>query len=109
MKKADVLKAEAQLQRQTLKAEATAKALGIISQKISTYPNAHEALQFLLAQNYLDMGISIGNSESSKVIFIDNNNIVAILEGVRSVINNQPNELTSLEQQLEKTERQSAG
>lgn len=56
MKTAEILKAEAQLQRQTLKAESTTKALEVISQKISTYPNAHEALQFLWAQNYLDIG-----------------------------------------------------
>lgn len=99
-----LLEAEAMKKAEILKAEVTFKALEVISQQINTAPNAHEALQFLLAQNYLDMGITIGNSESSKVIlFIDPHNIVAILEGVRSAIRNQSNELTSLEQQLEKT------
>ncbi len=107
MKKAEILKAEAQRQQQILKAEATAKALDIISQKISTDPNAREALQFLLAQNYLEMGVSIGNSESSKVMFMDPRNIVATLEGVRSVVGNHPNELTELEQKLEEIDHHS--
>ena len=109
MKTAEILKAEAARQQQILKAEATAQALDILSQKLSSDPHAREALQFLLAQNYLDMGISIGNSESSKVMFMDPRNIVATLEGVRSVVGNQPNEYQALAEELDKIERHSAG
>ncbi|MEM8778981.1 MAG: SPFH domain-containing protein [Cyanobacteria bacterium P01_G01_bin.49] len=108
-KKAEILKAEAERQQQILKAEAIAKALDIISQKLTTDPNAREALQFLLAQNYLDMGVKIGTSESSKVMFMDPRNIVSTLEGVRSVVGSQSDEYQSLTKELDKLDRHSAG
>ena len=81
-----VLKAEAHRQEQVLQAQATAQAMEIVTAKLKNAPNAHEALQFLLAQNYLEMGKTIGNSESSKVMFMDPRSIVSTLEGMRSVI-----------------------
>jgi len=86
MKKSAILKAEAERQQQILKAEAIALAINIITEKLSTDNKAKEALQFLLAQNYLDMGTTIGRSESSKVLFMDPHSIVSTLEGMRSVI-----------------------
>ena len=86
MKKSSILKAEAERQQQILKAEAIALAINIITQKLSSDSNAREALQFLLAQNYLDMGTTIGRSESSKVLFMDPRSIASTLEGMRSVI-----------------------
>jgi regulator of protease activity HflC (stomatin/prohibitin superfamily) len=85
-KEAIVLKAEAERQQQVLKAQSTAQAMGIITQQLKSDPRAKESLQFLLAQNYLDMGKTIGNSESSKVMFMDPRSIVSTLEGMRSVI-----------------------
>jgi regulator of protease activity HflC (stomatin/prohibitin superfamily) len=86
MKKSAILKAEAERQQQILKAEAIALAINIITEKLSTDNKAKEALQFLLAQNYLDMGTTIGRSESSKVLFMDPRSIASTLEGMRSVI-----------------------
>ena len=86
MKKSAILKAEAERQQQILKAEAIALAINIITEKLSTDSKAKEALQFLLAQNYLDMGTTIGRSESSKVLFMDPRSIASTLEGMRSVI-----------------------
>lgn len=86
MKKASILKAEAERQQQILKAEATAQAIDIVSQKLSTTQNAREALQFILAQNYLEMGQTIGSSDSSKVMFMDPRSLISTLEGIRSVV-----------------------
>lgn len=86
MKKSAILKAEAERQQQILKAEAIALAINIITDKLSKDGHAKEALQFLLAQNYLDMGTTIGRSESSKVLFMDPRSIASTLEGMRSVI-----------------------
>jgi regulator of protease activity HflC (stomatin/prohibitin superfamily) len=92
-----VLKAQGERQEQILKAEATAEAMKIVMAKLNTDPNAHEALQFLLAQNYLEMGKEIGNSGSSKVMFMDPRSMISTIEGVQSVIsssnsaNNSPN------------------
>ena len=81
-----VLQAQAERQQQVLKAQATAEALQIISQALTTEPSAREALQFLLAQHYLEMGMKIGSSDSSKVMFIDPRSIPAALEGMRNIV-----------------------
>ncbi|EAZ89847.1 SPFH domain-containing protein [Crocosphaera chwakensis] len=104
-KKAEILKAEAERQQQILKAEAIAKAIDILTEKIKTDPNAREALQFLLAQNYLDMGVKIGSSDSSKVMFMDPRNIMSTLEGVRSVVGFQSDEYQQLTQDLDNIDR----
>ncbi len=100
MKKAEILKAEAEKQAILLKAEAereeqimaaqgTAEAIDIVVEKLKQNPQAEEALQFLLAQNYLDMGKEIGNSESSKVMFLDPSSMLSTIEGVKSVISDK--------------------
>ncbi|MGK7876480.1 MAG: SPFH domain-containing protein [Xenococcaceae cyanobacterium] len=108
-KQAIVLTAEAERQEQVLKAQATAEAMEIVTKKLHTDPNAREALQFLLAQNYLEMGKSIGGSESSKVMFMDPRSIVATIEGMRSVIGeSNKGDYSSLNLELEKIDRHSA-
>ncbi|MFB2924112.1 MULTISPECIES: SPFH domain-containing protein [Aerosakkonema] len=84
--KAIVLKAQAERQQQVLKAQATAEALQIVAKTLTSDPHAHEALQFLLAQNYLEMGQKIGTSDSSKVMFLDPRSIPATIEGMRSIV-----------------------
>ena len=81
-----VLKAEAQRQEQILKAQATAHAMEIVTEKLRQDPKAREALQYILAQQYLDMGKEVGSSESSKVMFMDPRNTISTIEGMRSVI-----------------------
>ena len=103
--KAIVLKAQAERQQQVLKAQATAEALQIITKTIKSNPDARDALQFLLAQNYLEMGTTIGSSDSSKVMFMDPRNIPATIEGIRSIVSdrNKPNS-ESLDFDLDKFE-----
>lgn len=81
-----VLKAQAERQQQVLKAQATAEALQIISKILQNDPNAKEALQYLVAQNYLEMGTKIGSSDSSKVMFMDPRSIPASLEGMKAIV-----------------------
>lgn len=81
-----VLQAQAERQQQVLKAQATAEAMQIITNTMKTEPAAKEVLQFLLAQNYLEMGTKIGSSDSSKVMFMDPRSIPATLEGMRSIV-----------------------
>ncbi|MDB9540112.1 SPFH domain-containing protein [Anabaenopsis arnoldii] len=84
--KSIILQAEAERQQQVLKAQATAEALQVITNALNGQPGAQEALQFLLAQSYLDMGTRIGSSDSSKVMFMDPRTIPATLEGMRSIV-----------------------
>ena len=99
-----VLKAEAQRQEQILKAQATAHAVEIVAEKLRKDPKAREALQYILAQQYLDMGKEVGSSESSKVMFMDPRNMISTIEGMRSVITSNINnsEYASLELDLDK-------
>ncbi|BFM40683.1 SPFH domain-containing protein [Synechocystis sp. LKSZ1] len=107
-KTAAILKAEAEQQQKILEAKATAEALAILTQKLSSDPNAPEALRFLLAQQYLTMAASIGTSDSSKVMFLDPRNILATLEGVNSVVGQGQLQALGLEQALEKIDRHRA-
>ncbi|MBD2462049.1 SPFH/Band 7/PHB domain protein [Oscillatoria sp. FACHB-1407] len=75
-----LLKAQLDQQKQILNAQGTASAMEIITQRLNADPNSAKALQFLLAQNYLDMGVRIGSSGSSKVMFLDPRYIPEALE-----------------------------
>ncbi|EKV03916.1 membrane protease subunit, stomatin/prohibitin [Leptolyngbya sp. PCC 7375] len=84
--KSIVLKAQADRQESVLRAQATAEAVQVLTQKLKSDPAAREALQFLLAQGYLDVGSKIGASDSSKVMFMDPRAIPATLEGMKSIV-----------------------
>ncbi|MEM9217365.1 MAG: SPFH domain-containing protein [Cyanobacteria bacterium P01_F01_bin.150] len=86
-----VLKAQAERQEQVLKAQATAEALKIITSTLKADPMTREALQFLMAQQYIDMGTEIGASDSSKVMFMDPRNIPATVEGMKAIIDDNGN------------------
>ncbi|MEQ9486734.1 SPFH domain-containing protein [Coleofasciculus sp. F4-SAH-05] len=95
--RAAILEAEAQQKQQVLKAQGTAAAMDILGKKLNAYPSSAQALQFLLAQNYLDMGIKIGSSNSSKIMFMDPRTIPATLDGIGSIITEESNgELSKL-------------
>jgi regulator of protease activity HflC (stomatin/prohibitin superfamily) len=85
-----VLQAQGMRQQQILKAHGTAEALQIIAKTLKNDPAAQEALQLLLAQNYIEMGTTIGSSDSSKVMFMDPRSIPATLEGLRSIVDDNP-------------------
>lgn len=89
--KAIVLRAQAFQQEQVMHAQATAQALQIIAKTLATDTDAREALQFLLAQQYLEMGLQIGRSDSSKVMFMDPKSIPATLEGMRAIVGDPSN------------------
>ena len=81
-----VLRAQAARQEQVLKAQATAEAVEVIASRIKNDPNAREALQFILAQEYLEMSSQIGESDSSKVMFLDPRSIPGALESMKSIV-----------------------
>jgi regulator of protease activity HflC (stomatin/prohibitin superfamily) len=94
--KAIVLKAQAERQQQVLKAQAIAESAEIIAQKINTNANASKALEVLFALGYLDMGATIGKSDSSKVMFMDPRTIPATFEGIRSIVSDTQTDSNSL-------------
>jgi hypothetical protein len=58
----------------------------LLANTLEADPQAAAALQFLLAQNYLDMGTAIGQSESSKVLFLDPRSVIGTIEGMKDVL-----------------------
>ncbi len=97
-KQAILLKAEAQRQEKVLKAQATAEAMQILAKTLKVHPKMSESLQFLLAQQYLEMGSEIGTSDSSKVMFMDPRSIPATLEGMKSILSQEELEAVSSEE-----------
>lgn len=84
--KATVLRAQADRQKQVLQAQATAEAIQIVNQVLASSPSAAEAGKVLLALGYLDMGATIGRSDSSKVMFMDPGSVPAALQGMLSMV-----------------------
>ncbi len=84
--KATILRAQAERQQQVLKAHAVAESSGILAQKMKDSPKAQQALEILLALGYLEMGATIGKSDSAKVMFMDPRTIPGTLEGIRSIV-----------------------
>jgi regulator of protease activity HflC (stomatin/prohibitin superfamily) len=95
-KQAILLKAEAHRQERVLKAQATAEAMQTLAKTLKVHPKMAESLQFLLAQQYLEMGAEIGTSESSKVMFMDPRSIPATLEGMKSILSQEELEAEEL-------------
>jgi regulator of protease activity HflC (stomatin/prohibitin superfamily) len=81
-----LLKAEAERQSKLLRARAVAESMQLLANTLEADPQAAAALQFLLAQNYLDMGTAIGQSESSKVLFLDPRSVIGTIEGMKDVL-----------------------
>lgn len=81
-----VLKAQAVRQEQVLRAQATSEAMQVITKTLREDSGSREALQFLMAQGYLEMGLKIGSSESSKILFMDPHSIPATLEGMKAIV-----------------------
>ncbi|ANV85341.1 paraslipin [Picosynechococcus sp. PCC 7003] len=107
-KEAIIMRAEAKRQEEVMRAQASAQAMQIVAQQLKTNPAASEALQFILAQQYLAMGQTIGSSGSSKVMFLDPRNMMSTLEGMKSVIGNNA-DITALDLDLDQLDRHQAG
>ncbi|MBW4484242.1 MAG: SPFH/Band 7/PHB domain protein [Tildeniella torsiva UHER 1998/13D] len=84
--KSIVLRAQAMRQEQLLQAQGTAEAMQVIAKTLAADPGTREALQFIIAQHYMEMGLKIGSSDSSKVMFMDPRSIPATLEGMRAIV-----------------------
>lgn len=81
---ARIAQAEAARQEQVLQALGTAEALRTLSETLQA-PRAREALQFYLAQSYLNVANQVGTSPSSKVLFLDPGSIPGSLGALLSM------------------------
>lgn len=67
-----------------LEAEATVESMRLLSQALDTTDNRREVLNYMLAQRYVEANLKIGESDNSKVIFMDPR---ALTEGLVDLIN----------------------
>lgn len=74
--------AESERQVQLEQTEAMALSIERIANAIANHPNGREAVQYLLAQKYLEMGQAIGESPSSKVLFMDPQSIPGAIQSL---------------------------
>jgi regulator of protease activity HflC (stomatin/prohibitin superfamily) len=65
------LVAQAEYQARMLEVETTTEAIAKIADTLAKHPHGREALQFLLAQKYLETTGAIAQSANAKVLFID--------------------------------------
>lgn len=92
-KAAEIKKAEAEAESRTVlaesqrkvrlaEAEALAQAIELVALAISKHPNGNEAIRYLLAQNYIEMGKNIGTSPSAKVLFMDPSTVPGMIQSL---------------------------
>jgi regulator of protease activity HflC (stomatin/prohibitin superfamily) len=74
--------AESGRQVQLEQTEAMALSIERIADAIANHPHGKEAVQYLLAQKYLEMGQAIGQSSSSKVLFMDPQSIPGAIQSL---------------------------
>jgi regulator of protease activity HflC (stomatin/prohibitin superfamily) len=65
--------------------EAIALSIERIAKAIADHPHGMDAVHYLLAQKYLEMGQAIGQSPSSKVLFMDPKSIPAAIQSLLSM------------------------
>ncbi|WP_055074142.1 SPFH domain-containing protein [Pseudanabaena sp. 'Roaring Creek'] len=74
--------AESERQVRLEQTEAMALSIERIADAIANHPHGQEAVQYLLAQKYLEMGQAIGESPSSKVLFMDPKSIPGAIQSL---------------------------
>jgi regulator of protease activity HflC (stomatin/prohibitin superfamily) len=74
--------AESEKQVRLSEAEALAEGIEMVSEAIAQHTHGQAAIQFLLAQNYIDMGKTIGQSPSSKVMFMDPKSVPGMVQSL---------------------------
>jgi regulator of protease activity HflC (stomatin/prohibitin superfamily) len=64
-------------------AEAIASSVQLIAEALRDNPNSQHILKYLIAQNYVDANLKLGQSNNSKIVFMDPK---ALTEGVSELI-----------------------
>ncbi|CAN5748749.1 hypothetical protein BH23CYA1_BH23CYA1_05590 [soil metagenome] len=67
-----------------LEAEATVESMRLLSHALDNTDNRREVLNYMLAQRYLEANLKIGESDNSKVLFMDPRSLT---EGLVDLIN----------------------
>ena len=86
-RRATVLKAQGDQEAAIKRAEATVRSIQMLSDALQQRENGPSILQFLIAQDYVEANQKLGESENSKVVFMDPKNLT---EGLARLIEPDP-------------------
>ena len=86
-KRAAITKAEGQKEAAILEAEGNVQSMRLIAQAFDGQLSQGDILKFLIAQRYVDANQKLGESDNSKVVFMDPR---ALTEGLVDLINEAP-------------------
>lgn len=75
-----------------IEAEGTAEYIKLISEALENHPNSKDALQFFLAQRYVDSNFKLGESPNSKILFIDPKSMSEALTDLINYSNRKDNQ-----------------
>jgi regulator of protease activity HflC (stomatin/prohibitin superfamily) len=84
-RRAMVLKAQGEQEAAIKRAEATVRSIHMLSDALKERPEANNVLQFLIAQDYVEANHKLGESNNSKVVFMDPK---LLTEGLASLMEN---------------------
>ena len=70
-RRATVLEAEGDQEASVKRAQGTVQSIQLLSQALKERSDAREILNFLIAQQYVEANQKLGESENSKVLFMD--------------------------------------
>jgi regulator of protease activity HflC (stomatin/prohibitin superfamily) len=85
------LMARANRDVQFLNAQASSDAIKEVADVFDRHDNSRLAMQYLLAQDYINMGKKIGESPSAKVLFMDPNSIPGTIQAMLSMVGQPAN------------------
>ncbi|NER85387.1 MAG: SPFH/Band 7/PHB domain protein [Leptolyngbya sp. SIO1D8] len=83
-RRATVLEAEGDQEATVKRAQGTVESIQLLSQALKERPDSREILNFLIAQQYVEANQKLGESNNSKVLFMDPK---ALSEGLVDLIN----------------------
>lgn len=86
-KRAAILEAEGKKQAAISEAEGTVRSLQLLSDVLRAHPNSQAVLQYLVAQRYVDANYKLGESENSKIVFMDPK---ALTEAISELVMSDP-------------------
>ncbi|MBD2257921.1 SPFH domain-containing protein [Pseudanabaena sp. FACHB-2040] len=83
-RRATVLEAQGDQEASIKRAEGTVQSIRMLSDALRSRGDAREIMQFLIAQRYVDASQKLGESENSKVVFMDPK---VLSEGIMDLMN----------------------
>ncbi|MEL6326631.1 MAG: stomatin-like protein [Cyanobacteria bacterium J06626_23] len=85
---AEILKAEGQKKAKILEAEGTVQSMQLLAQAFDGAENRKDILKFLIAQRYVEANQKLGESDNSKVVFMNPRDLT---EGLVDLIDSEVN------------------